>query len=829
MQQENHAVNRHKSVVVIGLVALALPALCGDALKDGFDFEAFRRPAAVRTPGLFWVWNDRLERDVLFAQMDDMVRHGLRSVCIHPYPARFQPASCPAAMSPDYLTPEYMRVVGEVVDRAEKLGMDVWLYDEGGWPSGGACGKVYASNPRDFARRWKMLTPTGVVDVVDRPNAKALAPYPSVIEKGVTEAFLKSTHELWQKAVGRHFGKTVTCAFTDEPAMPQDRRWMNPPRIGWCADFAEEFQARKGYDLRPHLAGIIGRGEFAEEDKRRRIDFFDVASELFVERYLRTVRKWLNARGVGSGGHLDGDDEFVDVITHGHGHHLRALREMDTPGVDVIWRQLFPGRKGGQRPFPKYASSAAHQNGTTDVLAEAFAVYGDGTTPQEMKWLVDYLLVRGVNRFVFSAMPLYSGGRRMETDGGVRFGPDDPRWDAMAGFFGYVARCSAALAQGRPQAKTAVLYDVRAVWAGGAEAEEAVRLHEETSAKLLARQCDFDFVDDDQLAVAETAEANGRVVLSVGRMTYESLVLPTSKRMLPEAKRRVETFARRGGKVVYGDDVAGIEPVCEVSGKGASSIRVLKRVCGKTSVYFLVNESLEEQAVEISFAEKGTVVRLDPGDASVRAVGMRDGRVTERFDPCGSALFLVGGDLPPAESAPARGGEIALRLEDGWKLRRLERRAFGAEHYEITNFGTDEPEQSVRLGDWRETLGRTYCGTAVYRNAFDAGDLRLCELDLGEVGHVCRVRLNGRELEPRFFGPFRWPVELAKGRNILEVTVSSSLAPITSDNESRQAFYRQHPPACSYESRYADYIESGCASGLMGPVVLRRLASSESL
>ncbi|MGI6414395.1 MAG: hypothetical protein ACOX1P_01900 [Thermoguttaceae bacterium] len=39
--------------------------------------------------------------------------------------------------------------------------------------------------------------------------------------------------------------------------------------------------------------------------------------------------------------------------------------------------------------FPKFASSAAHQNGTALTLTESFGVYGNGLTPAQIKWLVD--------------------------------------------------------------------------------------------------------------------------------------------------------------------------------------------------------------------------------------------------------------------------------------------------------------------------------------------------------------------------------------------------------------------------------------------------------
>ena len=68
---------------------------------------------------------------------------------------------------------------------------------------------------------------------------------------------------------------------------------------------------------------------------------------------------------------------------------------MDLPGVDTIWRQLFPGQRNHH--FPRYAGSVARQEGRQLVLTESFCVYGNGLTLAEMKWLMDYQYVRGCN------------------------------------------------------------------------------------------------------------------------------------------------------------------------------------------------------------------------------------------------------------------------------------------------------------------------------------------------------------------------------------------------------------------------------------------------
>ena len=55
-----------------------------------------------------------------------------------------------------------------------------------------------------------------------------------------------------------------------------------------------------------------------------------------------------------------------------------------------------PGRDN-QSNFPVYAASVAHQNAVRFAFTESFCVYGNGLTPAQMKWLIDYQYVRGIN------------------------------------------------------------------------------------------------------------------------------------------------------------------------------------------------------------------------------------------------------------------------------------------------------------------------------------------------------------------------------------------------------------------------------------------------
>ena len=783
----------------------------GGADDRGFGKDALEHPDTIRFPGLFWKWDGKLTDERLEREMDDMAAHGALTPCIHPYPKAFWPGGIAKEdwQEPDYMTPGHLDLLEKMVRRGAGQGLKFWLYDEGGWPSGSANGEVMKSNPAKFALRIVRMGKDGKASVETVPqNPNWAAPYPSLIERGVAEKFVELAHGRWKERLGDEFGKSILFAFTDEPQMPSRKENQLP----WCTDFAERFREAKGYDVMPYLDDLAAWSNRNERVADVRIDFWDVASTLFADRYLGTLRKWCRANGVLSGGHLD--NEHDPGIYRNHGHTLRALRQFDVPGVDVIFRQLFPDSAKTRTPFPKYASSVAHQAGGRYVLSESFAIYGPSTTPDEIRWLVDYQLVRGVNLFVFSSYSPKAIGQAMNGTGGL-FGPTNPQWDFMEPFMRRTARCCEMLSRGEPVVETAVFYDMRGVWVGGAEGKETLDRHYGVSAALLSRQSDFDFIDDDQIAAAPEP-ADGK--LCIGKMSYSTVVLPTARRMLPAAKDKLARFVAAGGRVVEGDDFSAVPRTLNVAladGRPVADVRVMKRFDGARTLYFVVNESRRPASVRMAFAERGDVVCADPETCRFDAVARAaDGAVAWNFRGCDSAIFVIGAK-PDAEKTKVSGK--AVEVADGWEIAPLKRWEIGEREFKVV----ETPHAKfapTRLGDWRKALGETFCGTARYRATFRAEREGAAEIDFGKVCGCGSLSVNGKTLGARFTGPYRWRVDLRKGDNEIVLTVASTLVNLVKDERQREEIYRKFPPVSFFEKFYRRFNRQGHESGLFGPV-----------
>lgn len=94
----------------------------------------------------FWAINDRLDEAELFRQLGEMKQSGFDGVVWQP---RFYPNA-----------PEYLAILSGVILHAKSLGLDFWIYDENGWPSGTVGGEMLREYPH-LRQQWIELVSSG--------------------------------------------------------------------------------------------------------------------------------------------------------------------------------------------------------------------------------------------------------------------------------------------------------------------------------------------------------------------------------------------------------------------------------------------------------------------------------------------------------------------------------------------------------------------------------------------------------------------------------------------------------------------------------------------
>ena len=73
------SIKRSSTVLVATMAAFALSGGSRDP-AEGFSADSYRTPPAEFSPSFFWMWNCRLDADMLCRQLDVMASNGVMNV-----------------------------------------------------------------------------------------------------------------------------------------------------------------------------------------------------------------------------------------------------------------------------------------------------------------------------------------------------------------------------------------------------------------------------------------------------------------------------------------------------------------------------------------------------------------------------------------------------------------------------------------------------------------------------------------------------------------------------------------------------------------------------
>lgn len=258
-----------------------------------------------------------------------------------------------------------------------------------------------------------------------------------------------------------------------------------------------------------------------------------------------------------------------------------------------------------------------------------------------------------------------------------------------------------------------------------------------------------------------------------------------------------------------------------------------KRVDG-VDVYFVCNLEPTRIATEVTFRVTGkTPQRWNAitGETGIAVNFRADNNGTTiplEFEPWESAFFIFSHDPVPARPAPVMlAGPEPLPIAGEWKMK-------------LEGYGFETLETTIsRLASWTDAeRTRHFSGTGRYEIEFDLPAARLANgarltLDLGKVGNIAEVELNGQAVGVAWMAPHRLDITRAArpGKNQLVVLVTNTLINYVSGLKAPpevpvelQPRLGKADPAIYPQSKLA-YREMGETdlppSGLIGPVTLR--------
>ncbi len=491
----------------------------------------------------FWFWNDDLKPENLKWQMKEMYDKGVYEVVI----------SSRLGIEIDYLSDEWFDRIETVVQYAKELGMAIWLYDEDNWPSGYAGGKVLEENPDYCGKHLKRIETDSAEgkQIVYQQDYTLWNPaysdsyYPDLLNKKVTETFIKYTHQIYKERVGQYFGNVIKGFFVDEPGFYNNLQLIDIGDDGtvcWTDEFPEYFQKKNGYDIQkklPHLWEVID-----EETPRIRIDYYETLCDMYKENYLDVLRKFCEDNKMLLIGHLH-YEEFLRYHVATQGNFMRALESLSIPGVDRIDTH-------SEKIAEKYVSSVAHTSGSKRVMSETYALSGWELTLQEMKRWVDYQYVRGVNLLVPHAFYSSIEGERDRECPPSEF-YQNPYWKYFKYYSEYTNRASYILSQGKHRCHLALYYPIHSMQAAyePVNCEKVVQKDKEfqkLALALLDHQLDYDIITKDNLLGADLLE-NGR--MQIGEEDYGTLIISVDDYFSQEEVDKINEFAAGGGNVIF--------------------------------------------------------------------------------------------------------------------------------------------------------------------------------------------------------------------------------------------------------------------------------------
>ncbi len=818
--------------------------------RYSFSIDEFYSPSQGYAPIYAWVWNGELTESGIDEQLSEMCRLGIRAFYIIPEPQSFRPVTMPTRMDPNYLTEAYFKYYRYTLEKAQEYGMKCWLYDEGGWPSGGACGKVLLKHP-EYAKRslhcYSKVYQAG--EVYRKPSADTAAAfinhaemieegfvfaqdtevdlyeshasawdapgtpdYPDLTMKEATKAFLEITHEQYKAHLGEHFGKTVTAVFTDEPHAP-----VFPFREELCRMYEERY----GESILPKLPMLAGKVKLTDDNNEIRRRWFDICSSAYCENFLMECKRWTNENGMKFTGHLGSEDDPYGCMYGAFFHVMRGLRCMDIPGVDAIWRQIFPGEKkavmmgdvragtqADNRFFPRYASSAAAQIGGRQAMTESLGVYGFGVSYDQMRYVFGFQAIRGVTSMNLMIISYAREGYNM-TQEAPGFSEIQACHRDLPVFNRYLERLSYVCSLGERICDTALYYPVADIW-GELHAREIIGTYEALGRAMEACGIDFDIVDDDVI-LQSTHIADG--IISMGNAKYRKIAIPKNCYLAPKVKEALKRFEQGGGIVL--SDAEALSPLHKLRG-GNGMIRMMTRRVDGWDCICLFNESASRETFLVDIGgQNGSYLDITSGRINRIAAG--DDGYAEITLESGETCALCLTDKIPTQSEKIYTEQENLS-DHAFTFRKINQFVIGnlyPEYHEL-----DEAPVEISLGDWSAITGRDFSGSAIYETYFvyAGGDALL---DLGDVKYSCEVFLNGRSLGIRVMKPYRYEIsaDLLKKENLLQIRVSNTPG---NQHQYTTSFDKYRPWQLSNYKNVQDIFDRDTLdSGLYGPITIR--------
>jgi hypothetical protein len=389
-------------------------------------------------------------------------------------------------------------------------------------------------------------------------------------------------------------GDRLLSAFGDRPPYAVFSDSLEDYGSDWTPALLNQFERRRGYDLRLHLPALVM--DMGPETAAIRHDWGRTLTELADENYLAPIRDWARAHHT-----------LFRSQTYGYppvtlsSNRLADLPEGEGKATFMMAREFSDTR---------WAASAGHLFHHSVISSETWTWLHSPAfraTPLDLKAEADLHFLQGINQLVGHGWP-YSPAQAGEPGwrmyAAAALDAHNPWFFAMPDLAAYLQRVSFALRQGEPANDVALLLPNDDVWAGfkagfakhrsptsalgfdetgsNVSIDESMdqALGKQVIAQILDAGFNLDFID-------------ANAIDSVG-IPHRVLVLPNVDRLPVAAYERVLAFARRGGVVIATKRKPATAPGLMRAAEDSARLREISRELfegGTATAAFVEDES----------------------------------------------------------------------------------------------------------------------------------------------------------------------------------------------------------------------------------------------
>lgn len=637
-------------------------------------------------------------------------------------------------------------------------------------------------------------------------------------EKSV-DTFINTVYEPHYEHLKEHFGRTIAGFFSDEPGFYHDYyKWAMPSggfynksvgcdglTMPYSDEVLEMMSEELGFDAKPYLPLLWH--DFSDKTPQIRLSYMNAITRIYQRNFCEKVGDWCRAHGVEYIGHIIEDNNAHARLGSSAGHYFRSQSGQDMAGVDIVYQQVLPGFAHYNNGFwgacqetdsaffhyslAKMCSSAAHidPKKKNRAMCETFGAGGWAEGSKTFKWLIDFLLVRGVNHFVPHAFsPTFPNA-----DCPPHFGNEghDPQFDAFTALMNYTNKASHLL-QGRHIANAAVLYHAEGEWAS----RDDYMYMQTPAMQLYDSHIDYDFLPIDVVSESEITDKK----LAVNEETYDCLIIPFTHYLDGKFLNKLHELEKCGFKVVF---MRGLPDNCQYNfdvtddcaeyfnKHFTADITVdgdfpllrhyhIKR--DDTHVFMFFNESAAKTVdTVVNVGVTGRFTRLDMLNDR-ESVEQSDGKISLKLTPYQSNILVFDdcGEITQTHSLIK-----SEKIKPEFKISIADYKNLSDFKEYITASGPINITSAEHLPD--------FSGKIRYEAEIDIEKSDKTVIDFGEVNENIRLFVNGKDCGIRICRPYSFDITnyIHSGKNQITAIVSNTLVFAMKDRFSD--FYQLFP------------------------------------